>query len=449
MRFSTDARPLQRIPRRKLIAQLGGSRGISVVTMLILYWLLGLLFDEVVASRYTFGSFQINYRDDTWIEILTVILAGFILPVNPRRMSEIFAWLSTVFLLVPAAVLSAYQGSDRGAMFMMFGGVWLVMLLCRLLNKSNLFRLNWAPSIAKADVPVLLAILFGVLALLAFHVRGAFNLSMLSVYDFRYEFNESLTFPLNYLFPFAAGPLNGFLVSYLLYRKNYKLILIPFVLGLLFFGFSTHKSMMFYPFFSAIIYFAITSRAGHLYLMVLFIILTILTFYLAGTELETFLGSTFANRLVFIPAQIHYYFFLEFGEIGPQFWAESRLSLGLAKSDLPLPSVNYIGLSMTGDAVIGANTGWLANGYMNGWIAGIMLYAVILATTLHVIDRLGERYGQGFVGAGFVIPIFGLVNSMDLLAGFLTGGLALLFIVVFVLVRPEARRDRLSVATVR
>lgn len=444
-----DAGAARRPRKPKLLSLIGASRGISVATMLLLYWLLGKLFDQVVAPRYAFGSFRINYRDDIWVEILTVILAGLVLPVDPKRMSEIFAWLSTVFLLVPAAVLSAHQGSDRTAMFMMFGGVWLVMFLCQILRNSNLLGMSRVPAVAKVNISALMAILLLVVGLLAFHVRGAFSLSMSSVYDFRQEFNDSLTFPLNYLLPFAGGPLNGFVVAYLIYRKKYQLLALPFLAGVLFFGFSTHKAMLFYPFFVAIIYVAITSRAGHLYLMGLFIALTALTFRLVGSGWEDLLGSSFANRLVFIPSQIHYFFFREFGEIGPQFWAESRLSLGLATPDLPLPSVNYIGLRMTGDAIIGANTGWIANGYMNGWLFGIVVYAVILALTLHVIDRLGERYGFGFIGAAFVIPIFSVINSIDLLAGYLTGGLLLLFVLVFTMIRPEHPRGAGKVEAVR
>lgn len=426
-----------RAPWRRLVSTFGSSRALSVVSMLILYWLLGLLFEQIVAPRYSFGSFRSSARDDPWVEILAVIVAGLVLPVDPKRMSEIFAWLSTVFLLVPAAVLSAHQGSDRAAMFMMFGGVWLVMVICRTFTTLNVLQINRSPTNPHVNVSLLIAILLFALGLLILHVGGTFNLSMSSVYDFRQEFNESLTFPLNYLLPFAGGPLNGFIVAYLMHKKKYKLLVIPVVVGILLFGFSTHKAMLFYPLFAASVYSAITSRAGHIYLMGLFIFLSAATFLTAGTGLEDFLGSSFANRLVFIPAQIHYFFFREFAEIGPQFWAESRLSFGLAQSDIPLPSVNYIGLMMTGNAEIGANTGWIANGYMNGWLFGIVLYAIIMATTLHVIDSLGERYGYGFIGAAFAIPIFNIINSIDLLAGYLTGGLSLLFVIALLFIRPK------------
>lgn len=428
-------------PRRGLIATIGGSRIVSIVAMLTLYAVLVMLYDRVVAPRYSFGDFSVNPRPDTWVEIMTVFVAGLVLPADPRRMSHIFAWLSTVFLLIPAAVLSAQQGSDRHAMFMMFGGVWLVMAFCRYLSDANiLFGIPTTPALARIDLPKMIALLLVVLAMLAVHVGGKLSFSLADVYDYRQDFNNSLYFPLSYLLPFAAGPLAGLIMASALHSKKYIYIVGLFVTGLLFFGFSSHKAMLFYPPFVLAIYVAITKRSGSFYLIGLFMILTLATFVAVGTVWEDLLGSSFANRLVFIPAQIHYFFFREFGDIGPQLWAESRLGLGLHRADIPLPSVNYIGLLMTGDASIGANTGWIANGYMNGGIIGIVIYAAILAMTLHVIDRLGARYGYSFIGAAFVIPIFSFVNSIDLLVGFLTGGLLLLFLVVFLLIKPEPER---------
>lgn len=418
--------------------RLGGARFVSVAAMLGLYLLLGELYDNVVAPRYAFGAFRISPRPDSWVELVTVLAAGVVLPIETKRMSQIFAWLSTVFILIPAAVLSARQGSDRVAMFLMFGGVWLVMLLCRLLADSNiLFGLDTTRATARIGLYKMLAMLAAVLVLLGLHVEGRMSFSLADVYEYRFDFNESLYFPLNYLLPFAAGPLAGFTTASALYKRRFDVVAAVMVMGLLFFGFSSHKAMLFYPPFVIAIYAAIASRYGHLYLMGIFFFLSVLTFLSVGTAWEDLLGSSFANRLVFIPAQIHYFFFREFGEIGPQIWAESRFGLGIFQSDLPIPSVNYIGLIMTGDAQIGANTGWIANGYMNGGWWGIMLYATILAVTLHAIDRLGDRYGYPLVGASFVIPIFSMINSIDLLAGFLTGGLLLLFVFVFWLIRPE------------
>jgi hypothetical protein len=420
------------------LAWLSGSRVLSMTTILILYFVLGFLYDHVVAPRYAFGSFRISSRQDGWIEIVTVLIAGLALPTETIRMSQIFAWLSTVFLLIPAAVLSVHQGSDRYAMFLMFGGVWLVMWLSRLLMASNIFAgINITPARARIGIGWMLAVQVAVLFALAVHVGGRMNFSFADVYEYRFDFNRSLIFPLNYILPFTAGPLAGLIIASALYKRTYTTILFVIFAGILFFGLSSHKALLFYPVFAIAIYIVISKRVGHIYLMGIFLALALATLLAASTAWGNLLGSTFANRLVFIPEQIHYYFFREFGEIGPQLWAESRIGLGLHRSNIPLPSVNYIGLMMTGDPEVGANTGWIANGYMNGGWVGIAVYAIILSATLHIIDRLGNRYGYNFVGAAFVIPIINIINSTDLLVGFLTGGLLLLFFVFFWLVRAD------------
>lgn len=413
------------------------SRLVSVGVVIVLYLLLTVLYERAVAPRYSFGSFQINPRGDRWIEFAIVLLSGFALPTDPRRMSEFFTWLSAIFLLIPAAVLSAQQGSDRWALFLMFGGVGLVAALCQYLQISMTnFGIDPRRQSARVHLVILAGLMVGVLAALALHVDGQMNFSFSSVYDYREDFNKSLFFPLNYLLPFAAGPLAGLIVAGAMYQKRYGILASTVLAGVLFFAFSSHKAMLFYPIFAVGIFLALSHRSAHLYLTGIFIVLSILTFLSVRTQWEDLLGASFANRLVFVPAQIHYFFFREFAEIGPQFWAESRFSMGLTQSDLPLPSVNYIGLLMTGDPAIGANTGWIANGYMNAGVAGIVFYALILAVTMRIIDVLGERYGYSFIGAAFVIPVFSFVNSIDLLAGFLTGGLGLLFIIFFAAVRP-------------
>lgn len=444
MRFlPIDGDSAVRRSRNGLLTLVSGSRLFSVVAMVALYATLVLLYNRVVAVRYAFGAFSIEPRSDDWIEIAAVVILGLILPTETRRMSQIFAWLSTIFLLIPAAVLSSQQSSDRYSMFLMFGGVWLVMLFCRLLTDFEIFaRIADRPKVAVIDIPKMIMISIAVLILLANHVGGNFSFSLSDVYDYRQNFNESLSFPLNYLFPFAGGPLAGLIMASSLYYRKYAYVAIITTIGLLMFAFSSHKAMAFYPPFALVVYVAVTYRLGHIYLIGVFMTMALTTFLSIGTVWEDLIGSSFANRLVFIPAQIHYFFFREFGSIGPQLWAESRLGFGLHRPDIPIPSVNYIGLQMTGDASIGANTGWIANGYMNGGPIGIIFYAMILAVTLHFIDKLGARYGYNFVGAGFVIPVFSFVNSIDLLAGFLTGGLLLLFLVIFAFIRSADSVDR-------
>ena len=414
-----------------------GERVLIATAMLLLYVLFGLLYDQVVAPIYAFGGFVANPAAQAWPQAALVFASGLLMPRTMAKMSDVFVWLSMIVLLVPAAVLVSHEGVESGTMLMMFGGVALVKALCVLFERLHLLE-SWVKSRRddyRVAIGPLLVLLFAVLALLAVHVGGALSFNFQDVYDLRFDFNASLTFPLNYLLPFAAGPLAGCITAMALEKRQYPVLGVVMVCGFLFFGLSSHKALMFNPPFVFCAWLFLRQRRGGLLLTAFFAVLAIGTLLVHGS-LADLLGASFANRLVFIPAQIHYYFFREFQDIGFQYWAESRFGLGLSQSRLPIDSVNYIGLVMAGDASIGANTGWIANGYMNAGFAGIAFYAVVLALTLHALDTLGRRYSASLVAAAFLVPVLNIINAIDLLAGFLTGGLLLLFVVFLMAVRP-------------
>lgn len=407
------------------------------------FLLLVQLYDRIVAPRFAFGSFVLDPAPGGIVVPLgLVILASFLTPAYVRRVSDLFVWLSMLLLLVPAAVLAARQNSDIGALVMMFTGVAAVMLFRGLYERLQIIKS--LPPLPPEDVSINWAVMVGISVLVLFLLiaqsGGRFSLPFADVYDLRFDFNEQLGFPLNYLLPFAGGPLSGLIVGAAMRRRNYLLVALAVVFGVLFFGFSTHKALLFYPPFALMGYFLMRVRLGGLAVLALLSVLSIATMAVSGGA-EDILGSSFANRLIFIPAQIHYFFFREFADIGFQYWAESRLSLGLVRSNLPIDSVNYIGLLMTGNAAVGANTGWIANGYMNLGIIGILFYAALLGGILYYLDKISDRYGASFIAASFIIPVSNFVNSIDLLAGALTGGFLLLVGVFMLTVRPARARS--------
>lgn len=67
------------------------------------------------------------------------------------------------------------------------------------------------------------------------------------------------------------------------------------------------------------------------------------------------------------------------------------------------------------------------------WLSTVFLLVPAVVLSAH---------GHSLIGAAFVISIFNLVNLIDLLAGFLTGGLLLLFIFVATFFRPQRLTNR-------
>lgn len=408
----------------------------ALVLVGLLYGATCLLYRDIVAPVYFFGGFVYNPAESTVIPHTLLALSAFLLDIRPKRMADVFVFVSYIFLLVPATALSVLQNSDTDFLIAMYFFVFLV----KFFSKAARYYLKRShePSCRlgfRVKFPIIYVFTIAVLTYLAVHVGGNFNLSFLSVYDYRLDFNESLDFPLNYLLPIAAGACVGFITAVSIDQRNWTIGASVILMGVLFFGFSSHKAFLFYPMFAFSGYFLVKWEKGGILLISGIIAIAIVTLLSTGVTADI-LSSSFANRLMFIPAQIHYVFFEEFSLIGPQFWAESKFGLGLAKSSLPVPAVFYIGEKMTGLVDVGANTGWIANGYMNGGYFGIGFYALVLSVIIVFVDYLGDLYGQAFVTASFIIPVFGIINSIDLLAGLLTGGLMAVIVIFQALVQP-------------
>jgi len=220
----------------------------------------------------------------------------------------------------------------------------------------------------------------------------------------------------------------GYLSALTLRRKDFKVLFLIFILGILFFGFSSHKSLLVYPFASMAGYFFLKMRRPYLLLMICISITSILIILNPYTQIRL-LEGIFANRTIFLPSQINFFYFDYFSNNTHMLWAESKISFGLIASNLPLDVMHYIGGLMTGSYEICANTGWVANAYMNAGIIGIFIYAFIIASMFFFIDLWAKRYGLQLVGAAFLVPIINLIMSADLFIIFLTYGLFFLLLI--------------------
>lgn len=414
------------------------SKTFQVLIGLTIYFLLCDLYREIVVPVYSFGGFDLARESCHALVVPVLFLLLAVMPANVRNINDLFLLISFYFLLLPAAVLCALQGSDFIVFTLMSFAVFIVAGFWRLFAyiapRHEIAKLAQGALIFWLPFTIVVA----VLAMLALHVNFEFRYSFAEVYDHRFDFNESLRFPLNYLLPFAAGPLVSFLAALSASRCELGKVLLIVCCGALFYGFSTHKAFLFFPFFSLFIYFSIRSRIGLFYVLALVFFSASIAALNASEEWRDIFGSVFANRLVFIPAQIHFVFFEEFSKVGFLYWAESKVSLGLAVSPIPINSVNYIAEIMTGDSSIGANVGWIANGYMNLGLIGIVAYAAIIGFGFAMIGRWSLRFSGPVLVAALSVPILNIVTSNDLLVAMLTGGvLPMLLLLWFLISRPR------------
>jgi hypothetical protein len=420
----------------KGIGQYSTSKIINVVIALLLYLLTCEVYTEVVVATYSFGGFTKVSEPEHGYSLLMLMAMTLLIPNKAKNTKDIFLLLSFFFLLLPATVLHAMQGSDLSGMLFITFGILSVAAFYKIVSSASQSIYTNRSSTINSKSSILLPLLFAaiVLVVLAKHVRFNFNLSFANVYDYRFEFNDSLSFPLNYLLPLAAGPVMSYLAVITYARRHWLWLMVVLSFSVMFYAFSTHKAFLFTPLLAIYIY-IIVSKKTNLFraLAMAFAAGGFLALY-AGGSLGDLVGSAFANRILFIPTQIHYAFFSEFEKIGYLLWAESRITFGLVKSPLAINSVNHIAELMTGNDSIGANVGWIANGYMNMGIWGIMLYALMISILLLVIDMLALNFDKLLLLAAFSVSVFMLITSSDLLTLLLTGGvLPMLVFLIFII----------------
>jgi hypothetical protein len=401
----------------------------NILASLLAYFLFSEIYVKLVVPTFNYGGMIHDPRNNGIFELILIVLTSILLPNKIKTPSGLYNWLYFCILLIPSAVLSVEQSSDRFHLFLMFAALWILIFISRLFTELiNQRGVEYSINYKRLPYYSALFFVMAVLIFLAASVRGAFNLNFDLVYDFRADISENLPLIMSYAMHIASGTFVGYLAAMAFHRRDVKVLLLIGVIGVLFFGYSSHKSMLFNPFLAMAGYLLFKLSRPHLYILGGVSILAIIAVLLPDDRFPL-LTSLFVNRVVFLPNQINFFYFDFFSNNSFMLWAESKISLGFVTSELPMSVMNYMSGLMTGDYASGANTGWVANAYMNAGMIGIVIYAVVIGSIFALIDLWAKFYGKELVGAAFLIPVITMIMSGDLLIVLLTGGLIFLLII--------------------
>src|SRR5204863_4172666 len=130
------------------------------------------------------------------------------------------------------------------------------------------------------------------------------------------------------------------------------------------------------------------------------------------------------DRVIVVPAEIHYWYYDFFGVHGqaPLQLSQSIFApLASAHYTTPIPEV--IGWKYTGTAM-SANVGLFGDAFANFGFAGCAIFALLFALVLKAVDGAARATNARLAVALVGMPAFELVNS-GLLTVLLTHGLAL------------------------
>lgn len=277
--------------------------------------------------------------------------------------------------------------------------------------------------------------------------RLSFDLS--TVYTTREEFLEDYAPLIGYLVPWQAYVINPALLLIGFKRRSLLIAAVGITLQLLLFGMTGYRAFLLIPFLMAGI--LLIARWRNLAAGVLAAVLGVIGIALAlyAWLAEPIIPGLLVDRVIVVPAELHYWYYDFFGVNGqPLLQLSQSLLSGLGWGHYQTPIAEVIGWKYLGSAA-SANVGLYADAFANFGFAGCALYALLFGIVLKVMDAAGGRTDPRIAAAMMAMPGFQLVNS-GLLTTLLTHGLAAAILVLWALAAPAARsRETLAMVVGR
>ena len=415
----------------QLNIRLSRNRITFIIFIIILHLSLDLSYYFVISPQYAYEGFTLNPDMLKLVEsvFFTVLIAS-ILPWKLKKPSDFLINFLFMFPVLPTLSLYWLRGDSRVYTYMLIASFILINTIIRITPIIKLSRLKGGKQIA------LIASFIGVLIVFVFLLRSGglrfFNLNLLNVYNFRREVGAVINVGLfSYINTWAYKVLNPALISWSLYRRRYGLFVLFTGLQVIFFGISSHKSVLFYP-LMIIAVFILMRRFEKVHIFPLALSGAIAFTALIALIFKQILpASLLTRRVLFVPAQLNYAYYDFFSSEGFVYMSNSILSSFI---DYPFayPPPQMISLYLQGHTNTWMNNGFLATSYMHFGFSGMIIFSFIVGFLLDIVDSLSkDRLPLWFSISLVVVPFLSLFTSADLTTALLTHGLGLSLVILW------------------
>jgi len=279
-----------------------------------------------------------------------------------------------------------------------------------------------APRILSLRPPIVLlsAVLMSglVVAIVAMGVGGRINFDLNEVYDLRAEFADDSRGLMSYIQVIASKALLPLAVALACIYRQPLVIAALCLMGLLLFGFTTHKSMALFPVLAAGVYWL----AGR-HQRISWAITGLAALILISTLTKGWLLGLLPRRGLLTPVQLNSYYIEHFSSNPTFYWSTSRITFDLIDPPGDLSPPDLIGYMYHG-YIHSANTGWIGSGFAQAGLMGALLYSALLGIVFAFFDDCAKRLGHRLVLASASVPVLAALTSTDLITAFITHGLA-------------------------
>lgn len=408
----------------------------SKIELLLLLFLfrfsLDLAYVYVVSPVYAYSGFTIAIDAVAVMEsyILTLII-GLMIPSQISKPSHFFIWMLAVGTLVPSLTYYAIHSGSRIFMYML-----VISFICvAVMSKLPIVKIGTL----KEGRSIGICLLFVAVAIVAASMiaKGGlthFNLDLSKVYDHRREVGALIgTGIWGYVNTWVFKVINPALIGWAFWQKRTKLVIAFTCLQILFFGISSHKSVLLYPVLIFALYlFVKRQKALHLMTLGLIAVIFISSAFSILAEYNWF-SSLFIRRVFLVPARLNFVYHELFSKIGHVFMSNSVLSW-LFDYPFHVGPTLLVSEYLYGHHNTWANNGFLATGYMHFGYVGVIVFSLIVGLLLWLVNVLVHKRVPLWLGISIVaVPFFSLFTSSDLTTALLTHGILVGMLVLFII----------------
>lgn len=415
---------------------------IKMIFLLILYKiLLDFSYVYYINPMYEYMGFTYNLNYFKLIEsYLFLVYITICLPIQENQPSNIALNTLNIVMIIPVLSIYALKNESRLYLYGVIVSFLITIFIVRAFPRFSV-KVNFS-------MKKLLIFLFAINSILVYTAMFYFNgLPSLVLLDFNnvYKFRGNINYGypiMKYLVNWQANIINPFLIVLNLENRNKVAFILVCFLQLLIYLLTSQKAYLFYPIVMIFIIlfikwkkFIISSIYG-----IITIIIGSLTIYYF--KISLMIPSLFINRTLFLPAQISFQYYEYFSSNGFVLLSHSIFEKLFSEPPYTLHPIKIIGkVYYTNNW---PNTGYLGDAFMNFGIFGMIVFSIILAIILIIIDSLSNSDIKKLISSVFIVLFMILLTNSALLTNLLTGGILLYMLILYLYLFEKQKHLKLS-----
>ncbi|MHB1454439.1 MAG: hypothetical protein ACYCYM_10870 [Saccharofermentanales bacterium] len=403
-------------------------RKLLFLYLMIYKTIIEIIYASNISVIYSYSGLTLNVnRIGFFISTAYLLIIVLFSPTDKARPSTYLFILLEVFIFIPT--LSYYWLNNQSVIYTSYIVISSVIIFVVLKMRPSII------SIKAEQSRMWLALIFVLYVIASIYLvlmRGgidsrAFDFN--SIYELRSE-NNVVGF-MGYMLNWCTKVFCPFFFVYFYYRRQ-KLILL-LILGLQLLSYLSFGNKAFLFSIALIIICVIIAKREKFDKEFILLIsgINIIAYLLDILNISDTLRRAIPYRMVFIPAQIQFYYYeffstrekMHFAEtiFGRMFSIKSPYSEGLSF---------YISRYYSSNEVYAnANTGIFSSAYADGGFIAMILFSIILALVFYLVDSTTAKLPLYVVIGAFSYTMF-VLNDASLLTSILTGGMG---ITIFIL----------------